>query len=223
MNFKESYQKYLQGTATPEEERYVEQILEKGERIFNMVDEMPEEKSAQTEVAAQGAQEPQGILAKAKRGAMQKISGLGAALVRVGGGTEKIRTAEDEEIRRMKKRLFKKTVVTTAIIAAIVLVLLAAAAAGIIFGIALPAANERLISDADIDAYAISFVQREGLVPAGEAVFVTDKERDLELEFDLKRSYFEYEVDLVTAGGEKIGLIINTKTGTVLLRQYRKD
>ncbi|MDR3216650.1 MAG: hypothetical protein LBT55_04460 [Clostridiaceae bacterium] len=95
-------------------------------------------------------------------------------------------------------------------------------AAGIVFGIAFASAfNAAEVERIEAESLAVSFVKDEGIVGAEESVYILESELDFELRLDLASSYFEYDVDLITANGKEIRLTISTADGAVYVKEIK--
>ncbi|MDR3216648.1 MAG: hypothetical protein LBT55_04450 [Clostridiaceae bacterium] len=225
MNFKECYGKYLAGTATPEEELFVETELAKSEKLIELLDRQEEvdaETGLETEPQTEDGTEDVCQNKKQTVGDFIKRGRnfVGDKLMNAG---MKIRTSNADEVRKVKRSFFKKTLLRSVLISLIVIAVVAGSVAAVVFGVAISAANKNRLNDAEVRGIALAYAEERNLFPAEEIVYVKETEYELELELNLNKSYFECEVVLESESGKNVTLMVNAKTGTVEVYSLRQS
>ncbi|MDR2047148.1 MAG: hypothetical protein LBP79_04530 [Clostridiales bacterium] len=142
---------------------------------------------------------------------------LGSALVKTGN---KIRPAEIDEIKRVKKLVFKKNALTALAVSVAVLTVTLGAIAAFVFGTAFAAAKNDAMSESEAIATAIVYLRESGVIDADDSPLVFNADRELELEWNLKNSYFEYEIEFEPMNSRRITVVVNATTGGCTAKTY---
>lgn len=177
MDFEKAYQKFLDGTATPEEIEFVRSEINRARKL--------------TEDPVKGN------------------SGITAV-----AGSAKVKKAAQKYNSRM-------TVKTVLIVVLSVIIAIGALVA-VFFGVSIASAKSNTkISMADAEQIAIAYVEENFSEETG-TTFVEDIDRDIEIKFEVNKSYYIYGVEL-SKGFLEVDVEISGKTGEIIYAHAERD
>lgn len=133
-----------------------------------------------------------------------------------------IEPVEEDEVKKAQKAFNFKALIRTVVVVTVVFLLMAGGVLGGVFGTAAVSAKEAIkISREEASEIAKNHVVNNLGVTV--EVRVVEINSDIQVEFNLKKSYYEYDVDLVDANGFEYELIVNSIDGSVVVDDIDRD